>query len=112
MKLVNNTIPSYMNFNICTTKFTTAIHTNKPTRQISLCILLKSLIFKEICLSQIFSAVYRLVTTLCGRYAIKISHILGLVLQRVLLSKNILRLPIFNKTKHNLTGNVPAQSLG
>lgn len=81
MKLVNNTILSYMNFNICTTKFTTTIHTNKPTGQISLCRLLKSLIFEEIYLSQIFSTVYRVVTTLSGRYAIKIPHIL--VFQRL-----------------------------
>lgn len=74
MKLVNNTILSYMNFNICTTKFTTAIHTNKPTRQILLCSLLKTLIFKEIWLFQIFSAVYRPVTTLSGTYAIDIPH--------------------------------------
>lgn len=40
MKLVNSVILSYMNFNIYVTKFTTAIHTNKPTRQISLCSLL------------------------------------------------------------------------
>lgn len=110
MKLVNNTILSYMNFNICTTKFTTAIHINKPTRQILLCSFLKSLIFKEIYLSQILSAVYRLVTTLSGRYTIKISHILGF--QRFLLSKNMLRLLTLNKTKQNLTENTPAQSVG
>lgn len=110
MKLVNNTILSYMNFYICTTRFTTAIHTNKPTRQISLCRFLKSLIFKEVSLSQIFSAVYRVMTTLCGRYTIKISHILGF--QRLLLSKNMLRFPTLNETKQNLRGSIPVQSLG
>ena len=108
MKLVNSIIISYMNFHICITKFITAIQTNKSTRKTSLCNLLKRLIFAEIFLSsQTLSAEYRLVTTLCARYTIKISQILGL--QRVLLSTNTWRPPMFNTAKHPLTGKVPAE---
>lgn len=107
MKLVNSVTPSYVDFNACSTKVTTATHTTRPARQIPLCSHLKSLSWKS-CVPQTPAAERGAGTTLCGRCTIKISWVPS-GLQRVLVSENSYG-PTFDKTKHSLAGSTPAPS--